>query len=367
MRNLITVTLSIFVLLGLTSPVLAASDTTGENFVPDVDLASASVVTSNQMNPAHPPDVANIGITMAAGSHLPGLIIFDFDVDNDTATGTVGTLAAPLPTAEGGGTGPYKPGCNQGYDFFVVVALRKQSDTSQMGLSDGCFGSAVPCIERGAQCTACAGGAEAYELGDMCASGPNCYNVITSVPTGCAEGTCYQLNDPCPSDQSCAMGLLRGEWYMAIDLLTPPAMRGKKLLPFQYNPNNETNICLTLPWAEMIAEARMAYSKAGKTPFPIDYSVNNPPQYQVSVWYDTPFTDNDDFSDAGGSPINLSDYMPDAGGDCTAAGEFNQYDPCLHNSFGGYGNLNVDANDVGNFLAEFGRSVFSRPCPNCKN
>ena len=31
-----------------------------------------------------------------------------------------------------------------------------------------------------------------------------------------------------------------------------------------------------------------------------------------------------------------------------------------HNSAGGYGDLNVDANDVSEFLAEFGRSNFYR-------
>ena len=51
MRKLVTVTLSIFLLLGITSPVLAAPDTTGDNFVSDVDLVSASVVTSSQTNP----------------------------------------------------------------------------------------------------------------------------------------------------------------------------------------------------------------------------------------------------------------------------------------------------------------------------
>jgi hypothetical protein len=362
MRKLLTITLSIFLVLGLTSPVLAVNDTTGDNFVPDVDLVSASVVTSSQTNPANPPEVANIGITMAAGSHLPGLIIFDFDVDNDTATGTVGSLSAPLPTAEGGGTPPYKLGCNEGYDFFVVVALRNQSANSQLALSNGCFGSSTPCIERGDLCTGCAGGAEAYTIGPLCSGGAGCYNVITSVQTACNEGTCYQLNDPCPADQSCAMGLLRGEWYMATSLLKPPEVRGKNLLPFEYTILNETDICFTLPWAELIERAVAAGADLDEVE-----ARNSPPQYQVSVWHDTAFIDEDDFSDEGGSPINLSDFLPNAGGNCNAAGEFNDNDPCFHNSAGPYGDLNVDALDVTDFLAEFGRSVFSRPCPNCKN
>lgn len=359
MRKIFAGALNIFLLLGLTSPVLAASDPAADNFVPDVDLSSASVVTSSQTNPANPPEVANIGITMAAGSHLPGLVIFEFDVDNNAATGGTSIMAAPLDTAEGGGTPPYKPGCG-GYDFFVVLALRNQSDTSGMALSGGCYGSSVPCIERGAQCTGCDGGAEAYEIGSLCSGGPNCYNVITSVVTACNEGNCFQLNDPCPADQSCAMGLLRGEWYMATSLLTNPSMRGKEILPFEYNIQNETEICITLPWAEIIERAVAAGADLDE-----DYVINNPPKYQVSVWHDSIFDDDDDY--LSGDLLNLSDFLPDAGGDCNAAGEFNQYDPCPQNSAGGYGDLNMDALDVGDFLSTFGRSVFSQPCPNCKN
>jgi hypothetical protein len=167
------------------------------------------------------------------------------------------------------------------------------------------------------------------------------------------------------------MGLITGEWYMAIDLLSNPSMRGNELLlPFPYNPNNETDICLTLPWAQMIAEAMQEYNNQGKPPLPFNDVLNTLPRYQVSVWYDTAFDDKDDWFSTAPPPddtyMNLSDFMPNSGGACNAAGEHNTHDPCLHNSAGGYGDLNVDANDVGAFLAEFGRSVFSRPCPNCK-
>jgi hypothetical protein len=162
------------------------------------------------------------------------------------------------------------------------------------------------------------------------------------------------------------MGLITGEWYMAIDLLSKPSMRGNKILSFPYNPNNETDICLTIPWVQMIAEAIQEYNNQGKTPFTLQGVLDNLPHYQVSVWYDTANDDDDDYMSSG-NLLNLSDFMPNGGGACNAAGEYNQYPPCLHNSWGGYGNLNVDANDVGDFLEEFGRSVFSRPCPNCKN
>ena len=95
------------------------------------------------------------------------------------------------------------------------------------------------------------------------------------------------------------------------------------------------------------------------------FPLNNNPRYQVTVWYDTTFDDHDDYM-SDGNLLNLSDFMPDAGGDCNVAGEFNEHDPCLHNSAGGYGDRNVAADDVGAFLAEFGRSSFNKPCPTCR-
>ena len=63
--------------------------------------------------------------------------------------------------------------------------------------------------------------------------------------------------------------------------------------------------------------------------------------------------------------LAAKDWMPDTAR--VADGEFNQYVPCAHNSAGAYGDQNVDALDVGDFLNEFGRSIFSMPCPTCKN
>jgi hypothetical protein len=105
----------------------------------------------------------------------------------------------------------------------------------------------------------------------------------------------------------------------------------------------------------------------GSAPFDPTYATDNPPKYQVSLFHDETFHtgDEDDLFTLPGLNLDISDWLPNT--DRVADAEYNQYDPCAHNSWGGYGNVNVDANDVGNFLAEFGRSVFSRPCPNCKN
>jgi hypothetical protein len=156
------------------------------------------------------------------------------------------------------------------------------------------------------------------------------------------------------------MGLLRGEWYMATNLLTNPSVRGKEILPFEYNVLNETEICITLPWAEIIERAVAAGADLDE-----EYARNNPPKYQVSVWHDTLFTDEDDYF-TNGDLLNLSDFMPDAGGDCNAPGEFNNNHPCAHNSAGGYGDISVAADDVADFLSEFGRSLHWNRCPNCR-
>ena len=62
--------------------------------------------------------------------------------------------------------------------------------------------------------------------------------------------------------------------------------------------------------------------------------------------------------------LDIADWMPATAraGD----GEYNQWDPCMHNSAGLYGDQNVAADDVSDFLAEFGRSTFNKPCPACK-
>jgi hypothetical protein len=85
----------------------------------------------------------------------------------------------------------------------------------------------------------------------------------------------------------------------------------------------------------------------------------------VSAFYDEDFADQDDLFTRGPFTLDIADWMPDTAR--VANGEYNQWAPCGHNTAGGYGDLSVAANDVSDFLAEFGRSNFNQPCPNCKN
>ena len=148
---------------------------------------------------------------------------------------------------------------------------------------------------------------------------------------------------------------------MATSLTTPPAMRGKKLLPFEYNLNDESDICFTLPWAEILERAI-----ADGADFNEAYARDNPPKYQVSVWYDTSFSDEDDFNDLAGTPINLSDFLPNTDAGCQVEGEYNPYPPCEMNQEGLYGDIDVDADDVTMFLEQFGREEYYNRCPGCR-
>ena len=361
--------MSCMFLLGMAGNVLAVTDTTGDNLKADIDLLSASVVTSGKADPAQTPDTINIGVKMNAGSHLPGAIIFDFDVDNDTATGG-GSIITGIPAGNCGAQACKAP-AGDGFDFSVVLVLRTQGDSSNLSLASGCSGAGVQCTVRGAP-TSCDEGT-CYQLGSPCGIGdPDCYEVT---PGGACNNctpdiTSYPLDIICGSSgKDCTKPLIKGEYYVGFGQQNE-VMVGNVLVRNTYNINNETELCAELPWGLMVTNMFVAINDAADPNNPLfdpNYATDNPPKYQVSLFYDETFHtgDEDDLFTLPGLNVDVSDWMPDTAR--AADGEYNQYDLCAHNSAGGYGDLNVDANDVGDFLAEFGRSVFSRPCPTCKN
>jgi len=275
---------------------MAVNDATGDNNVAGKDLASASVQTFDREDMNAVPSRINLGIKMVSGSHLPGLVVWEFDVDNNSTTGSSSVLNTPLPTAEGGGVGPYKE--TSGFDFKVVMALRAQAETSDTAL-------------------------------------------------------CHNCND---NAEDCAMGLVKGEWYAVRGSGTKPFIRGSIYLPSAWVITEESQLCAKLPWAYIVTRAI-----EDGADFNVNYAINNPPGFQVSIWHDRTFTDGDDFMDSG-QLINLSDFLPNGSLD-KANGEYNQYPFCKHNV---NGDENVDAVEVNDFLTEFGRSYYDRVCPTCK-
>ena len=362
--------ISILFITGLSVNVLAVSDTTSDNLIPNVDLISASVVTSDKEGSAQTPDTMNIGIKMAPGSHLPGAVIFDFDVDNDTATGG-GSIITGIP-AGNCGSEPCKTPAGDGFDFYVVLVLRTQGDTSNLSLASGCTGSALTCAERGAA-TSCNEGT-CYELGDPCSMGDSdCYEIEEGgACTGCAGGaTGYPLANICgTTGKDCSQRLIKGEYYVGYGSQNS-VMVGNIPVRNTFNINNETELCASLNWGLMITQVYTRILRDAPAHHPLfdsTYANDNPPKYQVSVFYDEDFADEDDLFTLPGLNVDIADWMPDTAR--AADGEYNDFDPCGHNTVGGYGDQNVDANDLSDFLAEFGRSIYclgcGGSCPNCK-
>jgi len=353
--------ISVLFVVGLSGNVLAVSDSTGENLIPNVDIATASVQTSNVPPDATTPDTANLGIRMAAGSHLPGAVIWDLDVDNDAATGG-GSMVTGIPSILCGGA-PCKTDAGGGFDFFVVLILRNQSDSSTLSDCSGCIGSDVQCVERGAAATCNEG--TCYALGSPCQLGDaDCYEQTTQC-TGCDPFN-YPLTAICgESGRDCAAGYIKGQYYVGFGQGQNNFYHGNINLPFLYNLDNEIEICLEIPWGIIGIQAWANIRDAGTQPNFLLGALANPPRFQVSAFYDEDFADEDDLFSRQPFTLDVSDWMPDTAR--VATGEFNQFALCAHNSAGLYGDQNVDANDVTDFLEEFGRSIFSRPCPTCKN
>ena len=353
-------------LLAISGTALAVQDTEGESIIGDVDIRSASVVTYDRWDPEDIPRSAKIGIMMAPGSHLPAAIVWDFDVDNDTATGG-SSLLTMIPNGTCGGQ-VCKPPAGDGFDFFIILALRTQGDNSTLAACNGCSGPPFQCATRGTAFTCDEG--TCYGLAAPCAMGdPDCYE-ITEPCSNCtgSENPAYPLADVCGTHiQSCASGMVKGEYYVGFGEGKESYFRGNFTLFTDYTPAYETDICVTIPWGLIVERLWAKISEKGTQPvFDMTYAVNDPPKYQVSAYFDEDFADEDDlYTYDSGLNLDISDWLPDTAR--VADGEYNSHYPCAHNSAGGYGDGNVDAMDVGDFLSEFGRNFFTRRCPTCKN
>jgi hypothetical protein len=373
-KNSLLCVLSLILLLGVSGNVLAVSDSTGEALTSGVDILSVSVVTSN--TGVSGAETANIGIKMAAGSHLPAVILFDFDVDNDTATGG-GSIVTGIPTMtckDGGGLPQTcKADVGGGFDYTLSLVLRGQDDNSSWANCSGCAGGAVQCTTRGAAHD-CGADGTCYELGDSCTTGSDCYDSANRCDTGCPGIFAFPLSTLCEDAPTppCGRGYSKGEWSVGFGQ-NGTIMNGNTNLVMTYSAVNETEICIEIPWGLIKTAAWIAINNAGDSehlPFDVATANADPPKFQVTAMHNLRYN-GQDFSqpkfpaDPPGFYVAIKDWVPDTAR--VADGEHNDNVPCAHNSYGGYGDLNVDAGDVGDFLSEFGRSMFKEPCPNCKN
>ncbi len=354
MNKYVVALLSVMLLIGLSTTGMAAPivDPVGDRFVAGKDILSADAL----FYPASSLPIADyvkLTVTMASGSTLPGMITWDFDADKNTATGGGSSLNmpfSPCPTSRCKTEG--------GFDFYILLVMRDQSDTGNTAYCGNCVGAAGQCVTRGAT-VACTEGT-CYEPGDSCDIGaPGCYLLDETPCSGAGQcPNAYELQTPCTASSDCGSGQQWGEYYVGFGLggNSRPAFRGRLELPGDILAKNQ--YCFTLPWGKIVAYAAMM----GAVNFG---DVKDDPTYQVQAWHDPIFDPNDggdkeDFFDVG-LTLNISDYVPNTGYAASTASAVEACSADITSAVAGQTDCKVALQDLVLLKAEFNRSN----CPNC--
>jgi hypothetical protein len=242
-------------------------------------------------------------VTVNAYPHLPGIMIFECDVDN--TGGTMGIPYIPVPPCP----------CKQegGIDISIITIIRQQGDNSETAFCKGCQDNQQASCSKGRL------SGEWYAVVGVSA--------LAAHPRGIED----------------SLGIMRG-------LLDPPPK-----LP----TSGETEDCYTFPWGQILEYAQAV----NPDQFDWDKSqniANN--KWQLSVWYDATFDDGDDFIDAPSGPLNISDWAPDGNGIMADMDYAEDYTYCEGNFDG---DLDLDGTDAARFKSDFGRSIFFMMCPRC--
>jgi hypothetical protein len=272
-------------------------DPAGDNVGP-VDLLEAGAEIYER------PDYQTLlKVTINATPHLPGIVIFECDVDN--TGGTTGIPYIPVPPCP----------CKQeaGIDISIIIIIRQQGDNSSTAFCKGCEDN---------------------------------------------------------QQNSCAKGRLSGEWYAVVGVSALAAnpqgiedslgvMRGLLDPPPKLPTSGIKEDCYTFPWGQILEYAHAA------NPDQFDWDKSQNPlnhKWQVSIWHDTAFADEDDFTDNPSGPLNISDWAPNGDGILADMEAANSLTYCEGNLDG---DLDVDGTDAAYFKSNFGRSGYYCPCPRC--
>ena len=314
---------------------LAVQDNTGENVGP-VDLLAAQAEIYQRKVVGGPSTEALLKLTLKTTPNLPGVVIFESDLDNSTGTGgTFGTIGAPVPPCDSCGCK-----CTAGLDIAVTIYHRTQGDTSGSAFCGGCV-----------------------EVGDC--------------------------------TTSCQVERKGGEWY-AVTAIDGQPLKALGFLRGYSDPTpgviagNPVQTSYSLPWRDIVvwANARLA-GQAGKfnmtkaqakecsltaTPCASDGDCTVDPQdvcnatfkdnkWQASIFYDANWVADEDDVTSGTFPaqtFDICDWVPD--GDETRADVLASDD--LTYCEGNFDqDSDVDGGDAAAFKANFGRSGFKNPCP----
>lgn len=377
--------MSCMVLLGVGVSVHALTDPVGDELVSPYDIAAVSVDLYTYPAAAGIPERAKVSLDMGS-TNLPGLVVIEFDVDNNPGTGGGLSMLGIFASCEA----CTAPSCTAnrlkrqaGIDIAVFIFLRDQSNDAATAFCADCKGPAGNCALRGDPCTGC-DQPGCYTVGATCIAGdPDCYVIGNPENERCTTGggtadctlgadSCYDMTVPCDDCAiSCGDGRRRGEWYITALSLGGvggggDTDRGRIEMPLPRETDSDNDDCYTLPFRRIVEAA-----KAAGADFDIAAAQNvENIKWQVSAWSDPDFvtTQNDFFGvcepggtcGVGNPCAEVSDVVPGTGLADSLPGNPDTY--CEANTDG---DRDTDAQDVSKFLEDFGRSPFVRPCPPC--
>ena len=364
-KRLVVSVISLIFLFGLSLPVSAQweVDATGDQVLAGYDILQAAVETSADAGGTQIPKRLSATLSMNAGSSLPGMLILEFDVDDNASTGGNLGMASIFNTCEGGSK--IKPS-TPGFDVLIMLMLREQDSEGGTAFCDGCYGAGTgQCFIKDTPCDGSCGTADCYEAITPCQASdadPDCYLAETQCqPTLPLCTNCYEMVDLCTFTESCGAGRELGEWY------ADPAAggigggmaaeRGRIDMPLPREADSESKDVYSFPW-KRIVEA--VHAKSGGA-FDIEAAKDATNiKWQISAWYDDDHAPPNDFFDEGAFPVcaEVVDIVPNAGKADTTTEDALTLCEGDADSDG-----DVDGTDASVFKADFGRGGYTNPCP----
>jgi hypothetical protein len=351
--------MSLFLMLGLSTPAAAdwitdpIGDTANNGTVGNYDIEKAKV-------DVYPDDFEfmNVCLKMTDSSTLPGIVIFEFDVDSDTVTGGGVSMVGIFKACEGTDKIKVQPGI----DIVYMLMLRDQGDTAPTAwCSGGCLGPGGNCFIKDTPCDgACSGTGACYKANTTCQpdSGPNCY--VTDLPcqtnpTLCEK--CYEMTQVCAScSVDCAIGRAKGEWYVTATVSGTGVGQSYpdvgRIDPLPEGPGDDNADCYKVAWARVVQNAYDYIVAAGIAPSEhFDLAKAQDPanylKWQVSTWHDLDFgTTGNDYMDIPNMCLEVTDVVPNSGsmapGQVTDGGLCHAYQGLHHACM----DLNADGSNV---------------------
>jgi len=311
-KKCLFILMGILVLLSISSSVYAIGDSLGDQRVGGYDIKSADVLfyPPSSWIDNTPPDLVKITLEMNTGNNLPGIVVFEFDVDNDTATG--GSVSIPCffnTCADGTLLKPVVPGI----DIAIIMILREQGSDVSTAWCYNCTGTNGLCFLRNTPCYGC-GTSNCYKGLSICPPGsPNCFLArieCRNLPYPQCD-YCYEMSTTCSGTTPCGLGRVIGEWYAIanpslVGIGVPPVERGR-LYPLPKGTNTAIKDSYRLPW-ELIVQGAL---NAGANFDP--YKANDPNycRWQVSTWIDPDYaTTKNDLINFSAYCVEVTDVVP---------------------------------------------------------